>query len=252
MQLEILYTLLSVLAVSLLAVVAFIPFLLKKKIPHSWLIALLSFSVGTLLGAVFLHFLPELIEEGFHEETAYIILAGFLTFFVIEKFVHNHHQHVKKGRGHDCGHHHGYHLAFINLLGDGLHNFIDGIVIAGAYLVSIPLGIAATVSVALHELPQEIADVGILLFAGFSKKKALFFNFISALAALVGAGVGIFLGVDFAHEIIPFAAGSFLYIASSNLVPELHRHCGKKETVVHVLAILVGIALMAMLATGHA
>ncbi|RME77522.1 ZIP family metal transporter [Candidatus Woesearchaeota archaeon] len=251
---EIIYIFVSVLAVSLLAILAAIPFLLKKDVPHSWLMALLSLSVGTLLGGVFLHFLPEAFEQGFHEEEAFILIAGFLVFFIIEKFVHGHHQHKVKGQKHDCGHHHGYHLAPINLIGDGIHNFLDGLVIAGAYLVSVPLGIAATINVALHELPQEFADMGILLFSGFSKKKAIFFNFLSAITAIAGAGVGIVVvgaSESIAHMIIPFAAGSFLYIASANLVPELHRHCGFKETVVHIIAILVGVGLMVLLAGAH-
>ena len=124
-------------------------------------------------------------------------------------------------------------------------------VIAGTYLVSIPLGIAATISIIFHEVPQEIADFGVLLYAGMSKTKAVLFNFLSAITAIIGAIVGVILAGNTEHfsvYIIPFAAGSFIYIAASNLVPELHRHCKTWDSILHVLAIIAGIGLMVALA----
>ena len=209
------------------------------------LLVLLSLSGGTLLGSVFIHFLPEMAEHGYHLDTALYILLGFLIFFVLEKFVHYHHN--KNCQHGDCGHGHAYHLAPLNLIGDGIHNFLDGMVIAGSYIVSIPLGIAATISILFHEVPQEIADFGVLLYSGMSKLKAILFNFLSAATAIVGAILGLVLAgktANFTHFIIPFAAGSFLYIAASNLVPELHRHCKFWDTILHVIAIVVGIGLM--------
>jgi len=120
------------------------------------------------------------------------------------------------------------------------------VTILPSFLVSIPLGIASTIAIIMHELPQEIADVGVLLYAGWSKKKALLFNFLSALAALAGALVGYALKVDEA-VMLPFAAGIFIYIAAASLVPELHRHCKAKETFFHVLAMVIGVALLAWL-----
>jgi zinc and cadmium transporter len=286
------YSLISVVIVSLIAVAAFLPFLLKKKVPNKILMVLLSVSVGTLLGTVFFHFLPEaygVIEhehghghilehiennehtenhEHAHEEhyhtglgsefvVGFGVFAGFLVFFMLEKLIHWHHNHNKINKECKAGHGHAYRLAPINLIGDGIHNFVDGLVIAGSYIVSIPVGVAATISVIFHEVPQEIADFGILLYAGLSKKKAVFFNFLSAATAIIGVLVSFLLHLrieGFSAFLIPFSAGTFIYIAASNLVPELHQECRLKETVVHVLAIICGLAIMGLLAyfAGHA
>jgi zinc and cadmium transporter len=243
------YTLISVVLISLVAVLAIIPVLLKKKLSKHFLLILLSLSVGTLLGGVFIHFFPEMAEHGYHLETAIFIIIGFLVFFIIEKFVH--YRHNKNCQQGNCGHGHGYHLAPLNLIGDGVHNFIDGMVIAGSYIVSIPLGIAATISILFHEVPQEIADFGVLLYSGMSKLKAVMFNFLSAATAIVGAILGLILAGEinsFTTFIIPFAAGSFLYIAASNLVPELHRHCKFIDTLLHIVSIITGVGIMVLIA----
>jgi zinc and cadmium transporter len=240
------YVLGSVVLVSLIAIIAAIPLLIKKQLPKQLLLSLLSVSVGTLLGAVFIHFIPEMISDGYMLSEALYLFAGFLAFFILEKLVHWHHNHKKIGK--ECaGHSHAYHLAPLNLIGDGVHNFLDGLVIAGAYVVSIPLGIAATISVIFHEVPQEIADFGILLYSGMSRFKALLFNFLSAATAIVGGLAGLFLAgniAGFSSFIIPFAAGNFLYIAASNLVPELHRECSLKHAILHIAMILVGLGIM--------
>ena len=251
----IIYTLISVILVSLVAVVAIIPVLLKKKLSNHFLLVLMSLSVGALLGSVFIHFLPEAISSGYTLGLAIYVLLGFLVFFVIEKFIHWHHN--KGCENGQCGHGHAYHLAPLNLIGDGIHNFLDGMVIAGSYIVSIPLGVAATISIIFHEVPQEIADFGVLLYSGMSKLRAVMFNFLSAATAIIGAIIGLVLAgktANFTHFIIPFAAGNFLYIAASNLVPELHRHCKLWDTFLHLIAIIVGIGLMvavALLAPAH-
>jgi len=165
---EIWYIIGSVILVSLLSVIAAIPLLIKKQVPNRLLLILVGVSAGTLLGAVFLHFLPEATSGSYTVGLALHILAGFLVFFVVEKLVHYHHSaHKTSGPAH----HHAYHLAPINLTGEVVHNFIDGIVIAASYMVSIPLGIAATISVALHELPQEIADLVFYYMPAFQKRK---------------------------------------------------------------------------------
>lgn len=244
---ELLYIFGSVLLVSLISVLVVLPIYFKKNVSDKLLIALLSLSVGSLLGAVFIHFIPEAIRtsKGYMLSTALYILGGFLAFFLLERLVHFHHKHKTETNAH--GHSHGYHLALVNLLGDGLHNFLDGMVIAASYVVSIPLGIAATISIMLHEIPQEVADFGILIYSGMSRKKALIFNFVSALTSVVGAIIALLLIdkiPDFNRFIIPFAAGNFLYIAASNLLPELHRHCKMKDTFIHIGAILIGIGFM--------
>ncbi|MFH1849394.1 MAG: ZIP family metal transporter [archaeon] len=237
------YAIVSVLAVSLIAVLAVLPIYLKKTVPQRLLLFLLSISVGVLLATVFLDFLPEAYEH-YNSRVPILIFAGFLSLFVLEKLVHYHHN--KKCEDGDCGHGHAYQLAPVNLIGDGIHNFLDGLVIAGSYAVSTVVGITATISIVFHEIPQEVADFGVLLYSGMSKKRALVFNFLSATTAIAGAIVGLILIET--HEssafIIPFAAGNFIYIAASNLVPQLHRHCKIKDTIIHILAIIIGILLI--------
>lgn len=239
------YTFISVIVVSLISVFMAIPLMMKRKISKHALLFLLSMSVGVLLATVFLDFLPEILHEHYDMSVALTILAGFLIMFVLEKFVHWHHE--KKCEDGDCGHGHAYNLAPINLIGDGIHNFIDGLVIAGAYAANITLGIAATISIIFHEIPQEIADFGVLLYSGWSKKKALIFNFLSAATAIIGAVIGLILIGSlqgFTDFIIPFAAGNFLYIAASNLLPQLHRHCKWKDSLLHIIAIILGIVII--------
>ncbi len=246
------YTLIAVIIVSSITIFAAAPFLLKKQVSQHLLIFLLSFSVGTLLATVFLHFVPEIFTHLSEDGTpafllpALLVIAGFLMFFLLERLVHWHHNK-------DCtsekepGHAHAYHLAPINLIGDGVHNFIDGMVIAASFLVSIPTGIASTIAIIAHEIPQELADMGVLLYAGMERRKAIFYNFLAGAVAVLGAVIALFLANfadNFVGFMLPIAAGSFLYIAASNLVPELHRHCGMKDTILHVFAILLGVALM--------
>ena len=249
MQMVFWYAIISALVVSLIAIGVAIPFLMSKKVPKKTLVILMSLSVGTLLGAVFTHFLPEAFAHGYTLGTAIYIVVGFLVLFVVEKAVHYHHHHGDKSVH---GHSHGYTLGPVNIAGEAVHNFIDGLVIAGSYIVSIPLGIAATISIILHEVPQEIADFGVLLYSGYSKRKALFFNFLSGATAIVGVIVGFLIDRGgFASFILPFAAGNLLYIAAANLTPELHQHCGVKESFIHISMIIVGFALMvALLFTG--
>ena len=142
---------------------------------------------------------------------------------------------------------HKHHLGILTLVGDGMHNFLDGLVIAGSYLVSVPVGIATTIAVVLHEIPQEIADFGVLLYAGFSKAKALLFNFLSAAVAIAGAVAGLLLGARgeaFILFILPFAAGGFIYIAGANLIPELHKERNFKNSLKQIFFILLGIAVI--------
>ena len=206
------YPIIAVVIVSLISLVFAIPFFIKKKVSDKTLLFLLSMSVGVLLATVFFDFLPESLLHGDEMVVGVIILIGFLVMFILEKFVHWHHD--KKCSGGKC-HGHAYNLAPVNLIGDGIHNFIDGLVIAGAFAVNFTLGIAATVSIIFHEIPQEIADFGVLLYSGLSKMKALMYNLLFALMAIVGTVVGLILVSrveGFTELIIPFAAGNFLYI----------------------------------------
>lgn len=252
-----LYTIGSVILVSLISLIGIIPLMKKKKIPESTLLFMVSLSAGALFAVTFLDFIPEGLEHTSYSLTfALSILAGILTLFVLEKFIHYRHEHEHESKTHKKVHSHAYHLAPMNLIGDGIHNFLDGLVIAAGYLISIPTGIAATVAVILHEVPQEIADFGVLLYSGYSKMKALLFNFLSATTAIIGAIIGIIFGSSesFLAFVLPFAAGCFIYIAGSNLLPELHKHCSLKESSKHLLALLLGIATMVLItqfAPGH-
>lgn len=253
MVLTSIYTILSVILVSLVSLVGIVSLILSEKKLHKILLILVSLSAGTLLGGAFLHLLPEVVEErGFTLAVSFSALGGVLVFFLIEKVIHAPHcetmPHEHSPLHHESHMHvHQQHIGVLTLFGDGLHNLLDGLVIAGAYLVSVPVGIATTLAVVLHEVPQEIADFGVLLYAGFSKGKALFYNFLSAATAIVGAVIGLVLGARgeaFVLFILPFAAGGFVYIAGSTLIPELHKECGWKESILHMLALVVGIALM--------
>jgi zinc and cadmium transporter len=239
------YSILSVLIVSLISFVGLIGLGFKAKSLRKILIYLISFSAGALLGDVFIHLLPEVVENGgFTLAVSGYILLGVVMFFFLEKVIHWQHCHSGVMEG---GHVHSF--AYMNLVGDGFHNFLDGVIIAASYLISIPAGIATTIAVLLHEIPQEIGDFAVLLHGGFSKGKALALNFASALLAVLGALVVFFLegSVDNLEIIlVPVAAGGFVYIAGSDLIPELHRHSDSlARSLLQLLAFVVGILVMA-------
>ena len=254
MALTSLYAVISVIIVSLVSIVGVISLILTERKLHKMLLILVSLSAGTLMGGAFLHLLPEVVEErGFTLTVSFSALAGVLVFFLMEKWIHAHHCEQLPHEQHSPlqhephKHFHKQHIGTLTLFGDGMHNFVDGLVIAGAYMVDISVGIATTLAVILHEVPQEIADFGVLLYSGFSKWKALFYNFLSAATAIVGAIVGLLIGARseaFVLFILPFAAGGFIYIAGSTLIPELHKECGWKESAAHILTFIAGIALM--------
>ncbi|MDO8510957.1 MAG: ZIP family metal transporter [Nanoarchaeota archaeon] len=253
MVLNSIYALVSVIIVSLVSIIGVVTLSLGERKLHKMLLILVSLSAGTLMGGAFLHLLPEAVEEqGFTLTVSFSALAGVLVFFLMEKWIHAHHceplPHERSHLQHEPHMHlHKEHIGTLTLFGDGMHNFVDGLVIAGAYMVDISVGIATTLAVILHEVPQEIADFGVLLYSGFSKWKALFYNFLSAATAIVGAIVGLLIGARseaFVLFILPFAAGGFIYIAGSTLIPELHKECGWKESAAHILTFILGMALM--------
>ncbi len=236
------YALVSVLIVSLISFVGVVTLSVRADKLKKFLIYMVSFSAGALFGDAFLHLLPELIEDGaFTISTSLFILLGIMIFFVLEKIVHWQHCHMPITEKHV------HPFAITNVVGDAVHNFIDGLIIGASYLVSIPAGIATTLAVALHEIPQEIGDFGILLHGGFSKGKALFINFISALAAIVGAVVAL-VGAAYLEHIefflIPVAIGGFIYIAGSDLIPELHKEFGVKKALWELTAFAIGVLVM--------
>lgn len=233
---------LSVILVSLVSLVGVVILFFKKEKLDNILLILVSFSVGALLGDAFIHLLPEAFEDmGAGTNLSLLVLAGILTFFVLEKFLRWHHCHDS-----ECDMH-AKHLATMNLVGDGVHNFIDGLLIGGSYLVSIPIGVSTTIAVVLHEIPQEIGDCGVLLHSGLKMKKALLYNFYSALFAVLGTVISLAIGskVDgFASLLLPFTAGGFIYIAGSDLIPELHNETKISMSIKQLAAIIFGIAIM--------
>lgn len=235
-------TLLSVILVSLVSLVGIISLSFSRRMLQRILTVLVSISAGTLIGDVFLHLLPESVENKW---AWYAVIAGILVFFILEKIIHWHHHHPAKDNTH-VGHH-PTHLGFMNLAGDALHNLTDGLIIAGSYLVSIPVGIATTIAVVFHEIPQEFADFGVLLYSGMSRTRAIMMNFISATFAIIGAVIGLLIGTRselFLAYIVPFTAGGFIYIAGTNLMPELHKETRLRVSFVQFLGLLVGIGIM--------
>ncbi|MEK6928591.1 MAG: ZIP family metal transporter [Nanoarchaeota archaeon] len=242
---EWIYPIISVVIVSLVSFIGVLTLSFKIEKLRKVLIYLISFSAGALFGNVFLHLLPESASgNGFNISISLSVLFGIVVFFVLEKVIHWQHCHmpIEKEHVHD--------FAYMNLVGDTLHNFIDGLIIAASYLVSIPVGIATTFAVVLHEIPQEIGEFGVLLHGGFSKSKALILNFLSACFAIIGALIGLWLsGIsdNFVMILIPFAAGGFIYIAGSDLIPELHKETKLFRSVLQAVAFVFGIILMWLL-----
>ena len=210
---------------------------------------MISFSAGAMFGDAFLHLLPETVaEHGFTLSVSLSVLGGIIGFFVIEKLIHWRHCHMPITENHV------HPFAWMNLVGDGVHNFIDGLIIGASYLVSIPVGIATTIAVILHEIPQEIADFGVLLHGGFSKKKALLVNFLTALTALLGGVLALILShyiEGITVFLVPFAAGGFIYIAGSDLIPELHKEVKFSRSVLQVVSFVCGIGIMLLLLGSH-
>ncbi len=229
--------LLSVFLVSVISLVGIFTLSLKEKFLERILFVLIAIAAGTLLGVAFLDLIPEALERGGSDIFLYV-LFGIVAFFVLERFVFWHHCHDGKCDVHA--------FSYLNLVGDGAHNLIDGMVIAAAYMVSIPLGLAATIAIALHEIPQEIGDFAILVYGGFSRKKALFYNFLSALAAFLGVALAFLFSSTggFFNFILAFAAGGFIYIASADIMPELQKEMEFKRSLLQLLCLIGGIALI--------
>lgn len=234
------YALLSVLFVSLLSLLGAVLISIQRKILDQIITYTLAFSSGVLLGSTFFELLPEsaaLFPDGVFVWT----LVGFISFFTLEKLIQWHHhiegRHIHKEKP----------LAYLTLIGDGVHNFVDGAVIAGAYLVSVPLGITTTLAVIAHEIPHELSDFMILLHGGLSSTKALLYNFASATTAILGAILVLMISEQFTtleQYLVPLAAGNFLYIAASDLIPELLTKRHGRTSIIQVAAMLVGISIV--------
>lgn len=235
---------LAVLAISLISFIGLFTLSFKEGTLRKGLFLLISLATGALLGDAFIHLLPESFEEAGATATSIFVLAGILSFLMLEKFLHWHHSH-----GNDSSDEHTriHPLGRLVIVSDSVHNLVDGIAIGAAFLVSPEIGIATTIAIALHEIPQEIGDFGLLLHSGYSRGKALMVNFFSALTAFIGIGIAFWLST-LSEGLIPliaaFAAGNFIYIALADLVPELHKTQGAKRGIAQFLVIIAGLAVM--------
>ncbi|OGC81534.1 MAG: hypothetical protein A2788_02060 [Candidatus Abawacabacteria bacterium RIFCSPHIGHO2_01_FULL_46_8] len=250
-----LYAIISVVLVSLVSFVGIFTISISQRFLQSILFFLISFAVGALLGDAMFHLLPEAIEktDGLTIQTSLAILAGILIFFILEKLVIWRHCHLAELHEHHakqaCSHHI-HPVAYNNLIGDGIHNFLDGAIIAAAYMANIGIGIATTIAVVLHEIPQEVGDFGVLIHSGFSRTKALLLNFATAITAVAGAVITLIIGqrlISLIDALIPFTVGAFLYIASSDLIPELHKETKLGRSLLQIIALIAGLAVMFLL-----
>jgi zinc and cadmium transporter len=236
----------SVIIISAISLVGVLVLWLKDQQLKKILLYLVSFSVGGLFGDAFIHLIPEAMEEsGFGTSISLLILFGILFSFVVEKFLQWRHCHIPTSSEHP------HSFAYMNLFGDAVHNLIDGLIVGGSYIASIPVGISTTLAVIFHEIPQELGDFGVLIHGGFKKKKALWFNFLTALTAILGAVIAFAVGTTlegFIPLLIPFAAGNFIYIAGSDLIPELRKdEPDPKKATLQVVSIILGVATMLLI-----
>ncbi len=240
------YSLLSITVVSLISLIGIINLFASDKKLCNMISSMVSLATGALFGGAFIHMIPTAFASS--NSSTYIslsILIGIALFFGLEKFLHWHHEHHH--------HHKEDHIkpfGYLNLVSDGLHNLIDGIIIAAAYMINIEVGIATTIAVILHEIPQEIGDFGLLLHAGFSKVKALLLNLMTASLSFVGAILVLIIGSSFENittYALAIAAGGFVYIAGSDLIPELQKTTNTKQSIKQFLIVGLGVALMFLL-----
>lgn len=240
------YTIGSVIIISLVSLSGILLLGLSRTLLHELLFLLISFAVGGLVGDVFIHILPEIAEgdSSFFPIACLLILLGILLSFVLEKIIHWRHCHTV-----DCPDH-AKPLGMITLLGDAAHNLIDGFLIAGSYLVDVPTGIATTIAVVLHEIPQEMGDFSILLHSGYSKGQAIWLNVLTAFTAVIGALLVLLLHgslPDLARYVLPLVAGNFLYIAVADLLPELHKQTRIMHSLQQLACVSAGVGLMFVL-----
>ncbi len=229
--------------ISVLSLIGALSLFFNEKFLNKIILLLVGFGAGGLIGGAFLHLLPEALEKSDDAPAVFLfVIYGFVFFFVLERYFCWRHCH--QGR---CDVHM---FTYLNLIGDGIHNFIDGLIIGASFFTDRQLGIAASAAIILHEIPQELGDFGVLLYGGFSKSRALAFNFLSALTAVFGTVVGYAFAsytADFSNVLLPVAAGGFIYIAACDLVPELHKQADVKKSTVSMLFFIGGIVLMLML-----
>ncbi len=217
---------------------------LQEEKLRKYIFVFISLAVGALLGDAFIHLIPEAFEKSKSAtETSILIIAGILLFFILEKFLHWHHhgEDKEKFQVHPVGQ--------LVLFSDGIHNFIDGMIIGASFLINVPVGLATTLAVILHEIPQEIGDFAVLLHSGYTKMRALWLNFLSALLAIAGVLLVFMLDKEQSVTlwILPIAAGGFIYIAVADLIPELQKTKEIKYSVLQIISVIAGVLAMVAL-----
>ena len=237
------YATVSVLLVSVISLVGIVALSLKAAKLKKIIYILVSLSVGGLFGDAFIHLIPEAFgKSGNSLRVSLFMITGILCFFAMEKLLRWRHEHYIEQSDNTI-----HPIGYMTLFADALHNFVDGLLIGASYLVSLPIGITTTIAVVLHEIPQEIGDFGVLLHAGFSRRKALWVNYLAATTAILGTILALLIGnrvEGLSSFIVSFAAGGFLYLAGSDLVPELHKENTISKSLIQFAAILLGIGLM--------
>lgn len=246
-----LYIILATLIVSLISFVGALALFLSKNALDKILLILVALAGGGLIGGAFLHLIPESIHEIGNDPNSVLrififVLIGFILFLLIEQFLHWHHHNHGSRHTHECPRDN-KHLSQLIIFGDAVHNLIDGLIIAASFIVSPTVGVITTLAVALHEIPQEIGDFGVLVYGGYRRTKALLFNFLSGLTAVLG-GVAGFVFAERAESaalfLLPIAAGGFIYIAASDLIPEIKDNKSGARLTWHFLVFLAGIAIV--------
>ena len=237
-----LYAFASVIIVSLVSLIGIFALSIQAEILKKYIFIFISLAVGALLGDAFIHLIPEAFASSIGEVSASIlIIVGVLIFFIFEKFLHWHHH------GEDENEEGIHPVGKLIIFSDGIHNLIDGIIIGISFIVSIPVGVATTLAVILHEIPQEIGDFAVLLHSGYAKTRALWLNFLSGLCAILGVILAFILreaGEIFILWILPIAAGGFIYVAVADLIPELHKTKEAKYSLLQILAVIIGVGAM--------
>lgn len=231
----------STFLISLISLVGLFTLTLRTEVFDKILLILVGFASGSLLGGAFFHLIPEAAFSSMNDASFMAITIGIAVFFLLEKFLWRHCHEREKCPVHP--------FAYLNIIGDGIHNFIDGVIVAASFLTSVPLGITTSLAVVFHEIPQEIGDFAVLIYGGFTVKKALLYNLATAFTAMLGVlfTFAFQSQLPATYYLLGFAAGGFIYIASTDLIPELHKERKPLNSSLQFVALILGLVLMWLL-----
>lgn len=242
-----LYSLIASISVSLISLIGIVALIINDNLLKRLIIILVAFAAGGLIGGAFFDIIPEAMEYLKGTTQLFIfVIAGYFLFFVIEKYLHWRHCHDAECKIHM--------FTYLNIMGDIVHNLSDGLIIGSVFQTDIKVGIATTLAIIFHEIPHELGNFIVLIHGGFSKMKALAYNFLTALFAIVGTVVGYYLTSKIsglASMLLPVAAGGFIYIASCDLIPELHKEEDGKKSALIMITFVFGVSLMYFLSSSR-